>query len=66
MAKEMDDHQKRKHMRVVRKDSIKDLSKVDILMGVWSFKRKRTPTGKLIKHKARLCAHGGQQRYGVS
>jgi hypothetical protein len=39
---------------------------VDILMGVWSFKRKRTPTGKLIKHKARLCAHGGQQRYGVS
>jgi hypothetical protein len=66
MAKEMDDHQKRKHMRVVRKDSIKDLSKVDILMGVWSFKRKRTPTGELIKHKARLCAHGGQQRYGVS
>ncbi len=66
MAKEMDDHQKRKHMRVVRRDSIKDLSKVDILMGVWSFKRKRTPTGELIKHKARLCAHGGQQRYGVS
>ncbi len=66
MAKEMEDHQRRKHMHVVRKDSIKDLSKVDILMGVWSFKRKRTPTGELIKHKARLCAHGGQQRHGVS
>jgi hypothetical protein len=43
MGKEMEDHQKRKYIQVVRKDSIKDLKKVDILMGVWSFKRKRTP-----------------------
>ena len=28
---------------------------------MWSFKRKRTPSGELLKHKSRLCAHGGQQ-----
>ena len=27
----------------------------------WSFKRKRNPIGELIKHKARLCVHGGKQ-----
>jgi hypothetical protein len=66
MATEMDNHQQQKHIGVVRKDSIKDLTKVDILMRFWSFKKKRTPLGELIKHKARLCAHGGQQHYGVS
>ena len=47
-------------------DSVKDKLKVDIVTGVWSFKRKRTPTGELLKYKARLCAHGGQQRHLVS
>lgn len=31
----------------------------------WSFKRKHTPSGELLKHKARLCAHGGRQRCGI-
>jgi len=31
-----------------------------------SFKRKRFPDGQLNKHKARLCAHGGQQQWGVN
>ena len=35
-------------------------------MAIWSFKRKRTPDGRLLKHKARLCAHGGQQRWDVN
>ena len=26
---------------------------------IWSLKRKRNPFGELIKHKARLCVHGG-------
>ncbi len=38
----------------------------DIVNAVWSFKCKRTPTGMLVKHKARLCAHGGQQTKGVT
>jgi hypothetical protein len=34
---------------------------------IWSMKRKRIPgTGVIQKHKARLCAHGGQQVYGVN
>ena len=34
------------------------------IMAIWSFKRKRFPDGMLNKHKARLCAHGGQQTWG--
>jgi hypothetical protein len=34
-------------------------------MAIWSFKRKRYPDGTLNKHKARLCAHGGQQTWGL-
>ena len=35
-------------------------------MSIWSFKRKRDPYGKLIKHKSRMCAHGGIHKYGVN
>ena len=35
-------------------------------MAIWSFKRKRFPDGRLNKHKARLCAHGGMQTWGVN
>ena len=35
-------------------------------MLIWAFKRKRLPSGKLIKNKARLCAHGGQQQWGIN
>ena len=34
-------------------------------MAIWSFKRKHFPDGTLNKHKARLCAHGGQQTWGL-
>ena len=32
---------------------------------IWSFKRKRLPDGSITKYKARLCAHGGMQRWGI-
>ena len=32
---------------------------------IWSFKCKRNPLGELLKHKARLCVHGGMQRKGI-
>ena len=35
-------------------------------MAIWSFKRKRYPDGTLNKHKARLCAHGGQQQWSIN
>jgi hypothetical protein len=34
------------------------------IMAIWSFKCKRFPDGTLNNHKARLCAHGGQQTWG--
>ena len=39
-------------------------SKAKPIKAIWSFKRKRFPDGRLNKHKARLCAHGGMQRWG--
>jgi hypothetical protein len=35
-----------------------------VIRAIWSFKRKRAPDGQIIKHKARLCAHGGMQIHG--
>ena len=34
------------------------------ITAIWYFKRKRCPDGSLIKHKARICAHGRQQTWG--
>ena len=65
MAKEVEDFTVREHWKLVSVTVIDELKakgiKFDIIQSVWSFKRKRTPTGELIKHKSRLCAHGGQQ-----
>ena len=35
------------------------------IMEIWSFKRKQYPDGTLNKHKARLCAYGIQQQWGI-
>ncbi len=34
------------------------------IMAIWLFKRKQFPDRMLNKHKAQLCAHGGQQTWG--
>ena len=36
-----------------------------LILMTWSFKRKLTPSGELLKHKARLCMHGRRQRHGI-
>ena len=36
------------------------------IQAIWSFKRNCFPDGTLNKHKARLCAHGGMQQWGVN
>jgi hypothetical protein len=35
-----------------------------ILPAIWSFRRKRAPDWSILKHKARLCPHGGHQIEG--
>jgi hypothetical protein len=42
-----------------------DLGNIQTIKAIWSFKCKRAPDGTVIKHKARLCAHGGMQVEGV-
>ena len=66
MVKEVNDFDERGHWELVRRTSIDFTRPHDIISGIWSFKRKRTPSGELIKHKTRLCAHGGQQTEGVT
>ncbi len=36
------------------------------IQAIWSFKRKQHPDGTLVKHKSRLCAHGGMQQWGTN
>ena len=62
MEVEIADHTNRKHW-VVRMRSECNFPKT--ILAVWSFKRKRFPDGSLNKHKARLCAHGGMQQWGI-
>jgi hypothetical protein len=64
MSKEVDDHESREHWTPVPRKELPPGTKT--IMSVWSFKRKRYPDGRVLKHKARLCAHGGQQTWGVN
>ena len=64
MEKEINDHEERNHWHVVHRDTLP--AKAKPIMAIWSFKRKRAPDGSLLKHKARMCAHGGMQQWGDS
>ena len=63
MIKEADDNCNRNHWEVVHRWE-KPLGFKTIL-AIWYFRRKRFPNGRINKHKARICAHGGMQQYGV-
>ena len=62
MIKEVRDHEQRGHWELVLRSDMPEGMKA--IKSIWSFKRKRTPSGELLKHKARLCAHGGMQQWG--
>ena len=64
MLKEVSVHEQRNHWTMVPRSAVP--TKAEIVIAIWSFKRKRHPNGSLNKHKARLCAHGGMQHWGVS
>jgi hypothetical protein len=66
MDKEVEDFIQRGHWEIVSRKSLMHLQAYDIVKAIWSFKRKWRPTGELLKHKARLCAHGGQQTKGIT
>ena len=57
MMKEVSVHESRNHWSLIRCSSLPpDIKKI---MSIWSFKRKRFPDVCLMKHKERLCTHGG-------
>ena len=46
--------------------NIRSLPKTaQLLNSIWSYRRKRKPTGELLKHKARICTDGSQQKFGI-
>ena len=63
MEKEINDHEHRRHWIKVRRHTAGSNCPIK---AIWSFKRKRRPDGTIIKHKARLCAHGGMQIHGIN
>ena len=64
MEKEISDHEAGCHCSVVHGGTLPN--KARPIKAIWSFERKRKPDGKLLKHKARLCAHGSMQKWGNS
>jgi hypothetical protein len=64
MKKEVEDHEQREHWTLMPRSEMPKDTKT--ILSVWSFKRKRYPDGRVLKHKARLCAHSGMQTWGVN
>ena len=56
-------HEIDKNCTLVRR---RELNGKKNIMSIWKFNRKRTRYMRLIKHKARLCSHGGMQQWGVN
>ena len=61
---EIEDHETREHWVTYKREEIPKGHKT--IMAIWSFKRKRFPDGTIMKYKARLCAHGGMQQWGIA
>ncbi len=62
IEKEIEDHEGCGHWDLVPRSSIPSGNKP--IKVIWSFKQKCFLGGRLNKHKARLCAHGGMQHWG--
>jgi hypothetical protein len=64
MSVELKAHINRGHwVKMPHTDLPKDMKPIKM---VWSFKHKCSPDGSLLKHKARLCIHGGIQEKAVN
>ncbi len=64
MQNKVADHELRNHWTIVHCSTVPRTAKP--IQAIWSFKRKQHPDGTLVKHKARLCAHGGMQQWGTN
>ena len=64
MIKEADDHEKRNNWEVVNR--WEKPPGVNTISAIWDFRCKIFPDVRINKNKARLCAHGEIQQYGVN
>jgi hypothetical protein len=64
MQKEVADHELQNHWTIDHCSTVPRTTK--LIQAIWSFKRKQCPDGTLVKHKARLCAHGGMPQLGTN
>jgi hypothetical protein len=60
--KEVTVHELQNHWTIVHCSTVPRTAK--LIQANRSFKPKQRPDGTLIKHKARLCAHGRMQQWG--
>ena len=69
MMVEVNSHKYKDHWTVMKqKEVTKDHyvnGQLPTIFSIQLFKRNKFPDGKLMKHKARLCAHGGMQKWGI-
>ena len=64
IEKEILDHKNGKHRSIFHRNTLPN--KARPIKAIWSFRHKQKPYGELLKHKARLCDHGGMQQWGDS
>ena len=67
----VESHESRSHWTLMKKSEVNNnhrnkYGKLVTFLSIWYFKSKILPDGRLIKHKARICAHGGMQQLGVN
>jgi hypothetical protein len=64
MQKEVADHELQNHLAIVHCSTVPRTATP--IQAICSFKRKQRPDDSLVKHKARLCAHGRMQQLGTN
>ena len=60
IEKEIDANQRQNHWKLCERLDVPKGMKT--IMSMWAFKRKCLLSSDLLKHKAWICAHGGQQQ----
>eukprot|EP00957_Ditylum_brightwellii_P174227 13264896-Ditylum_brightwellii.AAC.1 len=69
MLDEIKTHEDREHWALMKRAEApadkRVIRKVKTIVPIWSFKKKRFPSGQLMKHKACLYTHGGMQKWEV-
>jgi hypothetical protein len=62
--KKVDDHELQNNWTIDHCSTVPRTTKP--IYPIWTFNRKQSPYGTLLKHKTRLCAHGGMQQQGTT